>query len=55
MHQTTTVCHLANLAYQAKSVLHWDAANEVVTNEKSAMKLPSYQRTYRKPWTLPKA
>lgn len=55
MHQTTTVCHLANLAYQAKSVLHWDAAKEVVTNEKSAMKLPSYQRDYRKPWVLPKA
>ncbi len=54
MHQTTTVCHLANLAYQAQGVLHWDAQKEVVTNDKSAMKLPSYQRTYRKPWSLPK-
>jgi predicted dehydrogenase len=55
MHQTTTVCHLANLSYQAKSVLHWDAQKEVVTNERSAMKLPSYQRPYRKPWSLPVA
>ena len=55
MHKTTTVCHLANLAYQASSVLHWDGAREVVTNEKSAMKNLSYQRQYRKGWTLPKA
>ena len=55
MHQTTTVCHLANLAYQAQGVIHWDAAKEIVTNDKKAMNLLSYQRTYRKPWSLPKA
>lgn len=55
MHKTTTVCHLANLAYQASSVLHWDAAKEIVTNEKSAMSQLSYQRAYRKGWSLPKA
>jgi predicted dehydrogenase len=55
MHQTTTVCHLANLAYQAKGVLHWDAAKEIVTNDKKAMQNLSYQREYRKGWKLPKA
>ena len=55
MHQTTTICHLANLAYQAQGVIHWDAAKEIVTNDKKAMNLLSYQRKYRKPWSLPKA
>lgn len=55
MHKTTTVCHLANLAYQAEGVLHWDGAKELVTNEKKAMNLLSYQRQYRKGWALPKA
>ncbi|MCX6365373.1 MAG: Gfo/Idh/MocA family oxidoreductase [Armatimonadetes bacterium] len=55
MHKTTTVCHLANLAYQAQNVLHWDAAKEIVTNDPKAMKNLSYQREYRKGWTLPKA
>jgi predicted dehydrogenase len=55
MHQTTTVCHLTNLSYQHSGVLHWDAAKEVVTNDKKAMQLLSYQRPYRKPWSLPKA
>ena len=54
MHQTTTVCHLANLAYLAGETLHWDAKGEVVTNRKEAMQLLPYQRTYRKPWSLPK-
>jgi predicted dehydrogenase len=56
MHQTTTVCHLANLAYLAGETLHWDSDKEVVTNRKEAMKLLPYQRlSYRKPWSLPKA
>lgn len=55
MHKTTTVCHLANLAYQASSVLHWDGAKEVVINEPKAMQNLSYQREYRKGWALPKA
>jgi len=55
MHRTTTVCHLANLAYLAGEVLHWDADKEVVTNRKEAMRLLPYQRTYRKPWALPTA
>ncbi|HVK05954.1 MAG TPA: Gfo/Idh/MocA family oxidoreductase [Armatimonadaceae bacterium] len=54
MHQTTTVCHLANLAYQQGGAITWDPAREVVTNDKKAMNHLSYQRPYRKPWSLPK-
>lgn len=53
MHQTTTVCHLANLAYLAKDTIEWDAAAEKVTNNKAAMDLLPYRRPYRKPWSLP--
>jgi Predicted dehydrogenases and related proteins len=54
MHQTTTVCHLANLAYLHGGAITWDPAREVVTNDKKAMDLLPYRRPYRKPWSLPK-
>jgi predicted dehydrogenase len=54
MHQTTTVCHLANLAYLSRQALTWDPAKEVVTNEKKAMDQLPYRRQYRKPWSLPR-
>lgn len=53
LHQTTTVCHLANLALLAGRTLEWDARREVVTNDRRAMDLLPYRRPYRKPWTLP--
>lgn len=55
MHATTTVCHLANLAYLAGGAIEWDAEKETVTNDKKAMDLLPYRRSYRKPWSLPKA
>lgn len=54
MHQTTTVCHLANLAYLHGGAIEWDAAKEEVTNDRDAMELVVYRREYRKPWSLPK-
>lgn len=54
MHQTTTVCHLVNLAYLHGETLHWDAQKEVVTNNRKAMDLLPYQREYRRPWALPR-
>ncbi len=54
MHQTTTVCHLANLAYLRGGTIIWDAEREVVKNDRQAMELLPYRRAYRKPWSLPK-
>jgi predicted dehydrogenase len=54
MHQTTTVCHLANLAYLRGAAIEWDAEKETVRNDKEALKLLPYQREYRKPWALPR-
>lgn len=54
MHQTTTVCHLGNLAYQHGSAIEWDPAKELVTSDRKAMNHLSYRREYRKPWSLPK-
>jgi predicted dehydrogenase len=54
MHQTTTACHLANLAYLHGGAIEWDAAREFVTNDKRAMNHIAYQRPYRRPWSLPK-
>ena len=53
LHKTTTLCHLANLAMLAGHTIEWDAAREVVTNDRRAMDLLPYRRPYRKPWTLP--
>jgi hypothetical protein len=54
MHQTTTVCHLANLAYLSGETLHWDTATEKVTNVRKAMDELPYKRKNRKGFELPK-
>jgi hypothetical protein len=54
MHQTTTVCHLANLAYLSGETLHWDTATEKVTNVRKAMDELPYKRKNRKGYELPK-
>lgn len=53
MNQTTTVCHLANLAYLASHSVRWDDARQMVTDSDARNLLP-YQRPYRKPWALPR-
>jgi predicted dehydrogenase len=55
MHYTTTLCHLANLAYLTGRALVWDGKQEVVVGDKEAMspKYRVYQREYRKPYKLP--
>jgi hypothetical protein len=56
MQYTSTLCHLANLAYLMGRTINWNGAKEVVIGDKDAMdpKHRVYQRTYRKPYTLPK-
>jgi len=51
LHVTTTLCHLANLAYLADGSFGWDGKEPSV---RKAMDLLPYRRTYRKPWSLPK-
>ncbi|MGI6454576.1 MAG: Gfo/Idh/MocA family protein [bacterium] len=53
MHKTTTLCHLANIAFRTGKKLEWDADQEIITNEPSAMDCPQYRREYRAPWHLP--
>ena len=53
MHYTTTMCHLANLAYLHGKSVKWDGARGVVTGDDKAMQVQSYKRGYRKPWKLP--
>jgi predicted dehydrogenase len=53
MHATTTMCHLANLAYRTGKRIRWDAEKEVVIGDRDAMNDPCYQREYRRPWKLP--
>jgi predicted dehydrogenase len=53
MHSTTTMCHLANLAYRTGKRIRWDAEKEVVIGDREAMNDPCYQREYRRPWKLP--
>lgn len=52
MHQTTTVCHLANIAYLTGEVIHWDAARDDLKG-KAGRDTLCYEREYRKPWKLP--
>ena len=54
MHQTTTACHLANLAYLSGETLHWDTTSEKVTNVRKAMDELPYKRKNRKGFELPK-
>ena len=53
MYQTTTVCHLANIAYLAGQPIRWDKAKNDVVGKAGKDQLP-YRREYRKPWSLPK-
>ncbi|GAB4451856.1 MAG: Gfo/Idh/MocA family oxidoreductase [Armatimonadaceae bacterium] len=54
MHQTTAICHLANLALMAGHELEWDGKKQEVTNDRRAKDLLPYRRSYRKPWSLPR-
>ena len=53
MYQTTTICHLANIAYLAGQPVHWDKAKNDIVGKAGKDQLP-YRREYRKPWSLPK-
>jgi predicted dehydrogenase len=53
MHKTTTLCHLSNLAYLAGRSFRWDGEKEVVIGDREVMEVQSYQREYRRPWSLP--
>jgi predicted dehydrogenase len=53
MYQTTTVCHLANAAYLAGEPVRWDKAKNDVQG-KPGKNTQSYEREYRKPWSLPR-
>jgi len=52
MHQTTTVCHLANIAYLTGETIRWDRAKDDLIGRAGRDTLP-YAREYRKPWKLP--
>jgi len=49
-HRSTAATLLANLAYDRKRYLAWDAEKEQITNDPEANKLLSYE--YRAPWKL---
>ncbi|UCD30296.1 MAG: gfo/Idh/MocA family oxidoreductase, partial [Planctomycetota bacterium] len=50
-HRSTSTALLANIAYDRKRHIIWDAQRERVTNDPEANKLLSYE--YRPPWKLP--
>jgi len=50
-HRSTSTALLANIAYDRKRHIIWDAKNERVINDPEANKLLSYE--YRSPWKLP--
>ena len=50
-HHVSTVAALGNIALRSGREIHWDAANEVITDDPEADALVA--RPYRKPWTLP--
>jgi predicted dehydrogenase len=53
MHQTTKLCHLANLALRTGENIRWDDAKEEPIGNRRAKDCPSYEREYRRPWKLP--
>jgi predicted dehydrogenase len=53
MYQTTTVCHLANIAYLAEEPVRWDKSRNDIIGKTGKDTLP-YKRDYRKPWSLPR-
>jgi len=54
MYQTTTVCHLANLAHLAGAPVRWDKTKDDLVGKTGRDQLP-YARDYRRPWSLPRA
>ncbi len=48
-HRTSTICQLANIAYELKRPLKWDPKKEAFPDDEAANLLKS--RTYRTPWT----
>jgi predicted dehydrogenase len=53
VHRSTTLCHLANMAYLLKRRINWDASREEPVGDPEAEQCLAYQREYRKPWKLP--
>ena len=54
MYQTTTVCHLMNMAYLGGQTVRWDKSADDLVGTAGRETLP-YRREYRKPWNLPMA
>jgi len=50
-HQSTLLCHLANIAVRTGRKIEWDAEKEECVGDPEAQKLVS--REYRAPWKLP--
>jgi predicted dehydrogenase len=50
-HQSTLLCHLANIAWRTRSTLRVDAASETIPNNAPAMRL--WGREYRRGYELP--
>ena len=50
-HRSTTFSLLANIAWETRSRLEWDAEREVITNNTEANRHLHYE--YRAPWKLP--
>ncbi|HEV3301328.1 MAG TPA: Gfo/Idh/MocA family oxidoreductase [Planctomycetaceae bacterium] len=50
-HQSTLLCHLANIAWRTRSTLRFDAASERIPNNAAAMRL--WAREYRRGYDLP--
>ncbi len=51
--QTTIVCHLSNVAMEAGEMVRWDNAKMDLPVVRRAGNCISYQRAYRKGYTLP--
>jgi predicted dehydrogenase len=51
-HRSTTLCHLANIAWRTRSTLHFDGASEMIVDNPAASALLG--RQYRAGFTLPR-
>jgi hypothetical protein len=52
MAKTTICCHLANIAFQSGKTIRWDATKKDLANPSDGRGCVSYEREYRRPWTL---
>jgi predicted dehydrogenase len=52
MAKTTICCHLANIAFQSGKTIRWDATKKDLANLSDGRGCVSYEREYRRPWTL---